>query len=304
MERMDRARRIGGRVAAGCSSGSGGHAGRCGSRPITLVLTVTAVALAAVVLMRPASPSGEQATWAVGVAGRVLLAAADLRGAVADRFGVLVVVLAAWYSRERWVAFWRLHAHTRSCTSRPSCHRGSPRGVPRPRSRCGRPADRLATTLGRESGGRSADVLTWSPWRWSTVSTTSPLCPAAGDRRRTARDRVPDRTTPSGPCADDHGRVAPARNGVRRRRARGTCPSDHRTSRENLNGRPPARRVAPREVGLWPDQRRPRARRSIRRRRTGGGPLSPRNSSAACAPSCATSRTSGRCRKNARIGSS
>jgi hypothetical protein len=107
MERMDRARRIGGLVwvAAGLLFGIGWAVlGGVVPRPITLMLTVTAVALAAVVLMRPASPSGVLVTWAVGWVVAVLLAA-DFAGAVADRFGVFGPPGAAGVSWGNWSAF-------------------------------------------------------------------------------------------------------------------------------------------------------------------------------------------------------
>jgi len=107
MERMDRARRIGGLawVAAGLLFGVGWAAlGGVVPGLITLVLVVAAVALAAVVLTRQASPRGEQVTWAVGWLVAVLLAA-DFAGAVADRFGVFGAPGGAGVSWGNWSAF-------------------------------------------------------------------------------------------------------------------------------------------------------------------------------------------------------
>lgn len=107
MERMDRARRIGGLawVAAGLLFAVV-EAVLGGVIPgfITLMLTVAVVALAALVLARPTSPSGVLATWAGGWAVAALLAA-DFAGAVADRFGAFGPPGARGVSWGNWSAF-------------------------------------------------------------------------------------------------------------------------------------------------------------------------------------------------------
>jgi hypothetical protein len=107
MERLDRARRIGGLawVAAGLIFGIG-SAALIGVVPgvITVVLAVAVVALAAVVLTRPTSPRGVLASWSGGWVVAVLLAA-DFAGAVADRFGAFGRPGTTGVSWGSWSAF-------------------------------------------------------------------------------------------------------------------------------------------------------------------------------------------------------
>jgi hypothetical protein len=103
MERMDRARRVGGLawVGAGLVFGSvRATIGGIGPGAITLVLVAATVVLAAVLLV-PTPPR------VVAVAGRgmAVLLAAGFAGAVADRFGLFGPPGAAGVSWGDWTAF-------------------------------------------------------------------------------------------------------------------------------------------------------------------------------------------------------
>ena len=103
MERMDRARRVGGLlwIGAGLVFGAAwAIAGRSTPGVITLVLVAAALALAAVLVFR--TPPR-----VVAGAGRVVavLLAADFAGAVADRFGVFGPPGAAGVSWGDWADF-------------------------------------------------------------------------------------------------------------------------------------------------------------------------------------------------------
>lgn len=112
MERMDRARRVGGLMWVGTGLVFGAVWAMWGGVApgvITAVLVAAAVALAAVVVVGP-SPG-----WAA-VSGRVVavLLAADFAGAVADRFGAFGAPGAAgvsWGSWASFVAYTRLLLH-------------------------------------------------------------------------------------------------------------------------------------------------------------------------------------------------
>jgi hypothetical protein len=107
MERLDGARRVGGLawVAAGLPFGVGWAVlGGVVPGVITLVLVVAVVALAAVVLVRPPSPSGALVAWSGGWIVAVLLAA-DFAWAVADRFGAFGPPGADGVSWGNWSAF-------------------------------------------------------------------------------------------------------------------------------------------------------------------------------------------------------
>jgi hypothetical protein len=106
VERLDRARRVGGLawVTAGVPFGIGWALIGVVPGAVTAMLAVAVVALAVVVLAQPTSQTGVPALWFGGWVVAVLLAA-DFAGAVADRFGAFGPPGATGVSWGSWSAF-------------------------------------------------------------------------------------------------------------------------------------------------------------------------------------------------------